>query len=353
MSGGLSGYQIWVKEGGGPWYIDAVVGPATLSYSKPFTNPGALYEFVVRAVSQDGRTAASNLIVMTADIFSPPQFLYIRYASVNGSSVNIKCYADPSADTKSYRLYRAESQGGSFRLIQTINITGSSEIDFYDAFAEADLGQRSYKVTAVDSCGNESSSENIAATIHLTAEGGSDYISRLKWTSYEGWLNPVDGYKILRVVSGSVSGFEAGIASGNSNDFNEDVSELSFDNDNFCYVLKAFEFGNNSYGFSDTAFSNVACAPHEPLIFVPNAFAPEGVNRVFLPVIRYADPESYTFRIFNRYGQEIFMSNNKNLGWSGVMNGSPLPSGIYAYLISFKGLNNKEIVKNGTVFLVR
>jgi gliding motility-associated-like protein len=57
---------------------------------------------------------------------------------------------------------------------------------------------------------------------------------------------------------------------------------------------------------------------------------------------------------FNRWGEEIFQSDDITQGWNGKENGNPCPGGVYVYKIVFSvdGIpGNQERV--GTVALLR
>ena len=98
--------------------------------------------------------------------------------------------------------------------------------------------------------------------------------------------------------------------------------------------------------------------PPEPNanIFVPNAFSPngDGINDLF--VMKYDGLSIVDFRIsiFDRWGEEIFQSDDISRGWDGKKNGKDCPGGVYVYKIVFSvdGIpGNQERV--GTVMLVR
>lgn len=71
-------------------------------------------------------------------------------------------------------------------------------------------------------------------------------------------------------------------------------------------------------------------------LYVPNSFTPDddGVNDEFL--IGYdCQLTSFNIRIFNRWGEVIYESNDSHLKWDGVMNGKSLPLGAYNYIIDY------------------
>ena len=103
-------------------------------------------------------------------------------------------------------------------------------------------------------------------------------------------------------------------------------------------------------------FSNERVGEYFPRIYLPNAFSPneDGKNDVFLAVSDcFLDVE---LKIFSKWGEIVFYSNDMNLGWNGTYRGSDLPSGIYTYLMSNSGtIEGKPFteVKKGTVRLFR
>jgi len=89
---------------------------------------------------------------------------------------------------------------------------------------------------------------------------------------------------------------------------------------------------------------------------IPNAFTPNGDqhNDIFRPLIR-CPLLIYNFKIYNRYGQEIFSSNNPLEGWDGRFNGQREDLGTYYYLIKvhFDAPGAQEEYYKGDVTLVR
>jgi len=70
-------------------------------------------------------------------------------------------------------------------------------------------------------------------------------------------------------------------------------------------------------------------------LYVPNVFTPngDGTNEVFgLPWL--ALEPSFSLRIFNRWGQEVFASNDALDQWDGTVDGGAAPDGVYAYVIA-------------------
>jgi gliding motility-associated-like protein len=100
----------------------------------------------------------------------------------------------------------------------------------------------------------------------------------------------------------------------------------------------------NEFGCSDTAALSIQLI-EEPLIYVPNSFTPnfDGTNDVFLPIIG-SGIDIYTYRllIFNRWGEVIFESLNKEVGWDGTYGGKIMQDGVYIWKITYNSPDNEE-----------
>ncbi len=89
--------------------------------------------------------------------------------------------------------------------------------------------------------------------------------------------------------------------------------------------------------------------------YFPNSFTPsgDGLNEVF-KIETLAEFINFKLLIFNRWGEQIFESNDKNKGWDGNFNGKKAPFGVYVY--KFSGTivgSNEQLNKTGRVTLIR
>ncbi|MEO6671103.1 MAG: gliding motility-associated C-terminal domain-containing protein [Ferruginibacter sp.] len=91
-----------------------------------------------------------------------------------------------------------------------------------------------------------------------------------------------------------------------------------------------------------------------PLYHIPNAFSPngDGLNDIFRVVPAGI---SYTewFRIFNRFGELVFESNQWLKGWDGTFKGKKQPIGNYVWVLKGRDKNNKVVEMKGTVLIVQ
>ncbi len=90
-----------------------------------------------------------------------------------------------------------------------------------------------------------------------------------------------------------------------------------------------------------------------PLLDVPNAFTPGkfGVNSV-VKVIGFGIKEMQ-WRIYNRWGQKIFETNDRSIGWDGTFNGKLQPLDVYTYTLDVKFSDGKTFRKTGDITLLK
>ncbi len=94
-------------------------------------------------------------------------------------------------------------------------------------------------------------------------------------------------------------------------------------------------------------------------IQAPEAFTPngDGTNDFFTVYGEYI--ATYQIRIFNRWGQEVYESNdvselnNISRGWDGTYKGKKEDIGTFAYVIEATDLDGKKLMKKGNVTLIR
>lgn len=93
-----------------------------------------------------------------------------------------------------------------------------------------------------------------------------------------------------------------------------------------------------------------------PRAFVSNSFTPngDGINDQY--TIYGEHIGSFQMLIFNRWGEIIFETKDKNLPWDGIYKGEPMPIGVYPWLITYTG-DSEEYYgpyrMNGSVTVVR
>jgi gliding motility-associated-like protein len=92
--------------------------------------------------------------------------------------------------------------------------------------------------------------------------------------------------------------------------------------------------------------------------YVPNGFSPnnDGRNDEFL-VYANCTMEDFQMNIFDRQGNQVFITTNVNEGWDGTFRGKQMSTGVFVWQVQFNALNAKgELetqVMSGDVTLMR
>lgn len=100
----------------------------------------------------------------------------------------------------------------------------------------------------------------------------------------------------------------------------------------------------NSFGCQDTTM-RIINVEEEFALFIPNAFTPtksEGKNDVFFPQGIGFDPESFQMTIYDRWGNQIYKTNDITKGWDGSIKGGKPVQGVYVYKIIVKDFKKRD-----------
>jgi gliding motility-associated-like protein len=135
---------------------------------------------------------------------------------------------------------------------------------------------------------------------------------------------------------------------------------------NLTNPIHTFPLESNDYfvtlyasqrGFCEDSKTIHIIIPTDLTVYVPNTFTPndDQQNEEFLPIISNAiDPTSYTLTIFNRWGEIIFISHDKSIGWKGTFGGMFCLDGVYTWKVEFiDNLNKKKHNYIGHVTLIK
>ena len=117
-------------------------------------------------------------------------------------------------------------------------------------------------------------------------------------------------------------------------------------------TYSAFLIASNIAGCTDT-FPLTVNVIVNPLLDVPNAFTPGrfGINSVVN--VRGFGIGKMDWRIYNRWGQLVFQSASKKIGWDGTYKGKLQPIDVYTYTLDVEFTDGKKMRKTGDITLLR
>ena len=91
----------------------------------------------------------------------------------------------------------------------------------------------------------------------------------------------------------------------------------------------------------------------ESVLWLPYSFTPngDGLNDFFKP--EGTQMREFSMRIFTRYGDLIYSTEDQNLGWDGTYNGEDMPPVTYIYKMDATDELDKKYNKTGQLLLIR
>lgn len=289
--------------------------------------------------------------------------MYAEYASVSGNDINLKFVVDNTAEVSEYRLQRSDSIDANFVTIKNIFNSQQSDILVTDSESDPISKQYYYRLASLNPCGIINSYSNCASNILLNVSSKEDLNHSLEWNQYEQWQNGVFNYRIYRYF-GDVAA-EIDVNPAGTLDYTYDIgwyvdyshSRKLHTTNKFCYYVEAVENIGHPYSTNTGhSRSNIACVYHDPICWIPNAFnvsSYDPINRIFKPVLSFAQEEPYEFIVYDKWGEQIFKSEQTYEGWNGSINNNQLaPSQYYTYFVRYYDHKNKEHLKTGTFFLL-
>jgi gliding motility-associated-like protein len=344
----LLSYEIWSKHNN-TWTLLQTTNDTTGSVNLIKNESYCLY---VKANLQNGFSAFSNPLCFVMPQPTPPGFHYFSVASINDEDIALKARIDQSVGITSV-LFERKDTNGVYQSIGEAPILNNIAY-FLDEDVDTQWGPWTYRSIYLDSCQNPGAYANENTTIFV--QGSADQynmINTLSWTPYTLFNAGIAAYHAYRNTYGTWESIPFQVFPDGTYSLTDDVSLLR-NKGEVCYQIMALENVSQT-SFADSSYSNIFCLQYEPLMFVPNAFTPDGLNPIFLPVVQNVDPEKYTFSIIDRWGKIVFETNDPAAGWDGIISNSGLPAtnDVFQYRIELIINKTDAIVKQGYVTLIR
>ena len=344
----LDHYEIYGKTTTSGWVNYGSVNGNNFTV---ITNPGENYTFVVQAVAADGRQSFSNPSIQFIAAPRSPSFNYLKVATVVGNEVQLRHYIDASANISEVIIQR--KNGSVFEEIARLPVT-SNNLVYNDEDVDVNSNSYTYRVQYVDSCGLPGGTSNEAKTILLNIDYDAvRKLNYLNWNPYHQFFGSILNYNLYRGFDSIITGGAIANLPDGEYSFVDDVYNV-VSKGKICYYVEAIE-SMNVYSFSEISRSNIRCMTLPPIIYIPNAFTPDGINPVFKPVLSDFDPSDYDFTIFDRWGQVVFKTNVPEEGWDGKIQLSHkmAQTGTYVYMVVLHDGDGVEVVRRGHVSLLK
>ncbi|WP_266368862.1 T9SS type B sorting domain-containing protein [Tellurirhabdus rosea] len=350
-AGNLVNTVRWTSEGKGvPRYtvLRDNTPVTTVNAGQPMTYTdnqnlacGTAYAYQLRALANNGvTTIESEIKKVTANSTEVPPPYRKVIVSVNADGrVDLQGLLDASVNNKpNYKMlvYRQDSPGGPFRQVAEEVSRSSHQVMGLNVNSQSYCFQVAYQ----NSCGITSTLSAPACTIWLK----SDSPNSVDWTPESPFVGEtVARYRLEKLDESGAVVEEKDLQANTS--FRPNLTDP--DIQRFRFRVVAYSSDNS------ISYSNYRTFTAQPLLFVPDAFTPNGdqINDAFV-VKGSSFFRTVTLTVFSRWGEALF-SSDKAEGWDGSLNGQPAPPGTYIYRVEAVDQLGQTTVRRGTVVLIR
>ncbi len=351
---GIEAQEIWVQKENEPAERVSVMEGNVNNYRFENAENGVNYSFYINAIERNtGANAKSNVSQIAAEVVNPVGDLLVKNVSfTDNNEVEILWEWNENAALNNVEIFRS-TDNISFQVVGIPDFTPplANPATYLVDPIHGNEGKTFYRISTTDNCDTTTLSDYVS-TIFLEGAAQPNQENLLTWTPYDSRIGTVNNYSIYKIVD-NMATFVDEVA-GNTNSFS-DLATTAADV-NACYYVEA----DVSITFAQSGIethisrSNTTCLAQSAKIVMPNAFAPNGENRIFKPTVLFdASIQNYQLVIYNRYGGKIFESTDVNLGWNGQKNGRDVPMGTYTYLVQIEQSNGERLKEGGVLMLLR
>lgn len=204
-----------------------------------------------------------------------------------------------------------------------------------------------YTIRATDVCNQKSNLSPVSSNLLLRAVPDNNGKVQLSWNTYVYWNSGVENYSVQYQRPDSF----VDITLINTLAF-EDSSLYS---DTLIDIAKCYRVTAQQNNSTASAKSNLVCIPFIPQLWIPDAFSPnptkDQLNNCWS--IENVGVEEFYLEIYNRWGERIFKTADKNFCWDGNYQNKPSPDGVYFYIVRAKGKARLAFEKKGMIYLTR
>ena len=331
-------YEIWCASSKNNLFFKAgSVAGDTLRFVHSLPELNYTYTYFVRAFKSaaTGITSSSNVVLFSATGFNKPTNNEIGHASVvSAGRIEVSYTWNPPSPSGFKALLQFREYASTAWITANSNLPlGGGRTVLSNL--ETQKKRYVFRVLAQNPCGEgyDTSVNHISLLLTKTANNA-------QWFDYQPY-NPK--HQVIEERNKQGSTWNA-VGGPSSPYYITDTTKA------LCYRVVAYktDAGNNRI---DTAYSNEICLRVYDTTLVPNAFSPEGNNKVFRIVNPNIERGQATMHIYDRWGGKLWQGEALD-GWNGEALGQPVIQGFYVYKIEIYRPEKRELFQ-GTLMLIR
>ncbi|HBX50800.1 MAG TPA: hypothetical protein DEH02_07000 [Bacteroidales bacterium] len=284
----------------------------------PLVNPQAISQsgtYYIQAIN----TCGTDIGSVTVNISTVPPTLTIHNPGVvcSGGSVNLTSSAITLGSSQVLELSYWMDNSALIPLTNPANVTTAG----------------TYYIMAWNGCGSNIQPVQVMASTALQIAAT---------INHESCEDRSDGRLVLTIIGGTVPYFYAwsnGETTATISSLASGVYTVTVTDGSNCFEMETYTINA----------STILCNE----LFIPTIFTPDanGVNDVLY--VRGKRIVELDMMIFDRIGNKVFETKDKNFGWDGNYKDKPLNSAVFVYYVKAIFENGEVIEKKGDVTLIR
>ena len=308
-----------------------------LSYIDSDVTCGQDYKYeIVAIIENDVRSYSAPITAQPKSL--APETIKKAYVTVESDTQIItRVELSGAGLTNSFDLVveRAISGSKDFTRISDVN---NSSLRYDDSDVNASESSYCYRFSYQNAC-KQISPEFSQPVCSILLKNN---VQQIVWTSESPFTGAVASYDMIQVNPETNITEEIPKQLSHSQEIDLDTqSGLSF-------RIKAYSADGNL-----TSYSNTLTLTRDAIILIPDAFTPngDGINEKF--EVKNYFTSSFQIKIYNRWGEVIFQSENPGISWDGNIKNAPAAAGEYIFKINTSDRSGKSLVKTGSFLLIR
>lgn len=311
----------------------------------------ALHSYYIAAIQTyyPSLKSFSSAVAAQTSIPVSPNYINANKASVAENGIELEFHIDPQTELSNYTLYKASELNGQFEVLNSFSTT-TNTITYTEETNTDNISKTYYYLTSKNNCGVETTTSDTINNLLLEINQ-NNYDIHLNWNKLKESNQKKYTYHVYRIIGdGNPQLIKSLFDLCKHHDNVEVILEHNASGKFQYYVETRINDNNQTY----TSRSNIETIFFNPKVTVPNAFTPnnDGTNDEIKPVLSFV-PLSYEFTIYNRWGVQLFYTNNADEAWDGKdSRNNPVSSGIYLYFLKLTTPGETILKKTGNITVI-
>lgn len=311
------------------------------------------YTYYMRGVNLCGVEGPASDTLGTFDQlkFLPDQQKLITVTVADNNKIKVLWPPSKEKDFAQYFLYKTSSRTDT-NYTQIASFQKRYDTVFYDNDVDVQHTSYCYQLIMKDTCGNVGPQGQPSCSIVLKGHS-NPFEHTLSWLPYSYWGDGTQCYNVYRIDTETPYELNAVVSSADMKYLDE---FLNFESGKYNYYVEAKEntYSDAAQSFDAFSRSNEIELIQSPILRVPNAFTPnnDGINDDW--GIHHVFVKEYNLKVYNRWGQLVFQTNDKHQQWRGIGITSEIQqSDVYVYVVTYTGWDDSSHTETGNVTLFR